>query len=116
MEIAGKFWGRTSPIFNKNNVEIHRLEGNAGGFSSKHEHSHKYNMFFVESGKIRIVTWKDPSGKPDSTVLTAGETCTVPPGYYHMFEVVEDCVAYEVYWVELLTDDIVRANSGGEAK
>jgi quercetin dioxygenase-like cupin family protein len=113
MEKAGKFWGSTSPLFNKNNVEIHRLEGVKGGYSSKHKHDAKYNMFFVESGAIKIVTWKDKSGLPDSTTLQKGDTCIVPPGLYHKFIVEEPCVAYEVYWVELNPHDIVRADKGG---
>ena len=113
MERSGKFWGSTSPLFCKNNVEIHRLEGVRGGYSSKHRHHAKYNMFILESGSLRIVTWKDASGLPDTTVLEPGDTCTVPPGLYHRFEVVAPCVAYEVYWTELRPDDIERADHGG---
>lgn len=112
MEVQGKFWGKTSPLFNKNNVEINRIEAHKGGFSSEHRHKAKFNMFFVESGKLEILTWKD-TAKPDSTILSAGDTCTVPPGLYHKFVVVEDCIAYEVYWTELDTNDIERRTSGG---
>ena len=113
MQVSGKFWGQTSPIFNKNNVEIHRFIGNKGGYSSKHKHHAKYNMFLVESGEVIITTWKDPSGRPDETVLAPGQTCIVPPGLFHKFEVQEDCIVYEIYWVELREDDIERENSGG---
>ena len=27
----GKIWGNTKPLFNKNNVEIHRIEVDSGG-------------------------------------------------------------------------------------
>lgn len=113
MNKSGKFWGETSPLFNKNNVEIHRLIGNKGGYSSKHKHRAKYNMFLVESGEIEITTWKDASGRPDVTVLKAGDTCTVTPNLFHKFKVTADCIVYEIYWVELREDDIERANSGG---
>jgi len=113
MEVQGKYWGKTSPIFHRNNVEIHRLEGRKGGFSSEHLHRAKSNMFVVERGKIRIIAWKDRSGRPDETVLGPGDTSIVPPGLYHKFEVVEDCVAYEIYWVELDPEDIKRRNHGG---
>ena len=113
MEVQGKFWGSTSPLFNKNNVEINRIAANKGGFSSVHKHKAKYNLFFVESGKLQIVTWKDPSGNPDTTELKHGDTCTVAPGLFHQFKVLEDCVAYEVYWTELDVNDIERKNSGG---
>ena len=32
--IQGKIWGKTQGLFNKNNVEIHRIETNKGGFCS----------------------------------------------------------------------------------
>jgi quercetin dioxygenase-like cupin family protein len=114
MEKSGKFWGETSPIFNKNNVEIHRFEGDEGGYSSKHKHHAKYNMFLVEEGVLRIITWKDPSGNPDVTLLHKGDTCIVPPGLYHKFEVEQECTAYEIYWTELRADDIEREDSGGK--
>ena len=110
---SGKFWGETSPLFNKNNVEIHRLVGEIGGYSSKHRHHAKYNMFQVESGIIEITTWKDQSGEPDVTTLGAGDTCIVPPGLYHKFKVITKAVVYEIYWVELREDDIERSDSGG---
>jgi quercetin dioxygenase-like cupin family protein len=116
MRKSGKFWGETSPIFNKNNVEIHRLEGNPGGYSSKHKHHAKYNMFLVEDGNIEITTWKDPSGQPDVTYLEAGDTCVVPPGLFHKFTVISQCIVYEIYWVELREDDIEREDSGGIIK
>ena len=38
----GKVWGQTQPLFNKNNVEIHRIETNKGGYCSKHKHEFKH--------------------------------------------------------------------------
>lgn len=109
----GKFWGNTSALFHKNNVEINRIEGSKGGYSSEHMHKAKFNMFYVESGKLCITVWKDPSGKPDETILLKGDITVVPPEVYHKFKVLEDCVAFEVYWTELREDDIIRKNSGG---
>jgi quercetin dioxygenase-like cupin family protein len=107
-----KSWGLTSPLFNKNNVEIHRIEGIKGGYSSEHKHSAKYNMFHVESGSIKIYVWINED-RPDITILKAGDSSILPPGTYHKFEVLQNCVAYEIYWSELNTDDIVRRNSRG---
>lgn len=111
--IQGKIWGKTQGIFNKNNVEIHRIETNKGGFCSKHKHEHKYNMFYVESGKIKITSWKTDYDLVDETIIEAGEYTTAPPGEYHMFESLEDSVVYEIYWVSLNEKDIVRENHGG---
>jgi mannose-6-phosphate isomerase-like protein (cupin superfamily) len=115
MEIQGKVWGSTSPLFCKNNVEIHRIEGVKGGYCSWHKHLAKYNRFFVESGIIKVTVQKDyGSGTlEDVTILLPGQQTTVAPGEYHKFEVVEDCVAYEIYWVELNPKDIERLTVGG---
>lgn len=111
--IQGKVWGRTRNIFNKNNVEIHRIEGRKGCYCSEHMHMHKHNMFWVESGRLKVIEWKEESGTVDVTELSRSESCVVPPGSYHKFEVIEDCVAYEIYWVELMNNDIARRKSGG---
>jgi mannose-6-phosphate isomerase-like protein (cupin superfamily) len=113
MNKQGKIWGFTSEIFSKNNVEVHRIEGNANSHCSKHMHEHKYNMFFVESGTMVIERWKNDYKLVDSTVLTAGQSCVVPPCEYHQFFVQDDCVAYEFYWVEISSKDIVRESVGG---
>lgn len=115
MEIQGKVWGTTSPIFCKNNVEIHRIEGRKGGYCSYHLHKSKFNRFFVESGVIRVTIQRDYGSGilEDVTVVGPQQQITVPPGFYHRFEVIEDCVAYEIYWVELDPDDIERLTVGG---
>ena len=38
--IQGKIWGKTQALFNKNNVQIHRIETKKGGYCSKHKHEH----------------------------------------------------------------------------
>ena len=111
-QVQGKLWGRTSPIFARNNVEIHRIEGTAGGYCSRHFHAHKHNLFFVERGRLMIEAWAN-GDEADVTELGAGEFCTVPPGHPHRFTDHEACVAFEVYWVELSGEDIVRESRGG---
>lgn len=111
--IQGKVWGNTSPLFCKNNVEIHRIEAKKGGFCSKHKHEYKYNAFYIESGKLKITSWKNDYDLIDKTVISTGQITTCPPQEYHMFEALEDTVAYEIYWVELNEKDIVRENCGG---
>ena len=111
--IQGKVWGTTQPIFLKNNVEIHRIETNKGGYCSKNKHEHKYNAFLVEKGKLKITTWKNDYDLVDVTIVEAGQITTCTPQEYHMFEALEDSVAYEIYWVEILERDIVRENHGG---
>lgn len=112
MNIQGKIWGSTQNLFFKNNVEIHRIQTNKGGSCSKHKHEYKYNMFFVESGKLKIKVWKNDYNLIDETVLTNQQSTVVKPGEYHTFESLEDTIAYEIYWVELLENDILRENCG----
>lgn len=111
--IQGKVWGETECIFLKNNVEFHRIEAKKDGFCSKHLHEHKFNAFFVESGKLKITIWKNDYDLVDETIITSKQMSVVKPGEYHKFEALEDTVAYEIYWVELSTSDIVRENHGG---
>lgn len=111
--IQGKVWGTTQLLFSKNNVEFRRITAAKGGYSSKHLHAHKFNAFYVESGKLMITTWKNDYDLVDKTVVTSAQTTVVSPGEYHMFEALEDTVAYEIYWVDLPEKDILRDNCGG---
>ena len=111
--IQGKVWGQTEKIFARNNVQVHRIEGVAGGYCSKHLHERKHNLFYVDSGRLKIEIWPVAGARPDVTHLASGESCSVPPGVQHRFTVIESCVAYEIYWVELVDPDIVREDHGG---
>lgn len=116
MITQGKVWGKTSPLFNKNNVEIHAIKINRGGFCSKHAHKHKYNKFIILEGELKITVWKDYGTGilEDVTILVAGQECTVSPGDYHMFEAKQETHALEIYWVEINDNDIIRENVGGK--
>ena len=113
MNIQGKIWGLTQQLFLKNNVEIHRIEVNKGGFCSKHKHDNKYNAFFIEKGSLKISIWKNDYDLKDETIIVSKQMSVVKPKEYHMFEALEETVAYEIYWSELLSNDIIRENCGG---
>ena len=111
--VQGKVWGKTELVALVPGVlEFHRIEAKVGGVCSKHAHQSKTNGFFVESGRLLIREWQNAYDLVDETILEAGDYCTVPPGVYHQFEVLEDCVAFELYYAELLSDDIVRESVG----
>jgi len=112
MIIQGKVWGHTIPVFCKNNVEINKLKLNRGHQCSKHIHDSKYNMFYVISGEIKVRVWKNEYDLVDETVLTADQGTIVKPKEYHRFEVLQDSVILEVYWVQLDVGDILRADVG----
>lgn len=114
---AGKIWGNTELIHANGVLEFHRIEFKAGYKCSEHIHVHKYNGFFVESGKMIVRVWQDndQEGLVDETILTAGQFTQVKPGKVHQFEGLEDGVAFELYWApELSSDDIVRRTIGSK--
>jgi len=114
MEIQGKIWGCTSTIFNNCNVQINRIVGIKGGHCSKHKHDHKFNLFYIEKGRLSIKVWKRDYSLVDETILGPQESTVVKPGEYHRFEVLEDdTVAFEIYWTELDDGDISREDHGG---
>jgi mannose-6-phosphate isomerase-like protein (cupin superfamily) len=110
--IFGKIWGNTQKIFEHNNVSFHRIQILKGGICSKHYHEHKYNMFFVENGLLKISTWQKDYTLVDETILGNNQSTTISPGLYHNFEALEDTVAYEIYYLNLNDNDIIRDGCG----
>jgi quercetin dioxygenase-like cupin family protein len=108
----GKIWGFTQEIFNKNNVSINRICINKNSCCSKHCHDYKTNIFWVESGEILVEEWKKEYNLVDKTILKKGEYCSVPPKSYHRFTGLSDSVVYEIYYVELIENDIIREDTG----
>jgi quercetin dioxygenase-like cupin family protein len=115
MEIKPKAWGYTKHLFNKNNVEVHDILVQKGGYCSKHYHQSKFNQFIVKRGalKIEISNVYAQYSDVSSVVLRTGQSYTVKPGIVHSFEALEDTEALEIYWVEIDQEDIVRHSQGG---
>lgn len=107
-----KVWG-TKYILRQDSTHstaLLRLEQNWR--CSWHYHNQKYNLFFVVSGIVRIVTQEiDNSFK--ETLLKENESLIVPPNQYHEFQVVQDSVMIEEMFVEYDGQDIIRDNHGG---
>ena len=111
--VTGKIWGDTSVIIQNALVELHKINVKAGFRCSEHLHEHKWNGFYVESGVLEIHVRKNNYELTDVTVLRAGDFTSVRPGEYHFFVCTEACSALELYWPELLSEDIKRKNTGG---
>jgi mannose-6-phosphate isomerase-like protein (cupin superfamily) len=111
--VTGKIWGDTSVIIQNALVELHKINVKAGFRCSEHLHEHKWNGFYVESGVLEIHVRKNNYELTDVTVLRAGDFTSVRPGEYHFFVCTENCSALELYWPELLSEDIKRKNTGG---
>lgn len=109
----GKAWGSTIDIETNPFVSFHRAEIKAGYCCSRHDHTGRTNLFFVESGIVRVRVYQ-PNGLEDETVLGAGEMTKVGPGLKHRFEGIEDAVVFELYWPRQMTEtDINRDDTGG---
>jgi len=110
--IAGKVWGQTECIEANSSCEFHRIDIKKGGTCSKHKHKHKYNGFYVVTGKLLVRVWKNSYDLVDETIVGPGDYCVVAPGEYHQFESLEDTLAFELYWAQLFHDDIERESVG----
>lgn len=111
----GKEWGYSTEFFRNAMVSAYHLEIKKGGYCSEHTHKHKYNLFYVISGRLKITIWRENEVE-DMTVLTAGQISAVPPGFYHKFEGLEDTECIEVYQVLLIEPDIERRTQGSPGK
>ena len=110
---SGKVWGTTEIILQTPFIEFHRIWVHSGGYCSTHKHEYKWNLFYVRSGKLKIHINKKDYALVDTTVLEAGEWTTVKPGEFHSFQAEEDTLAFELYYPEPLSDDIIRETVGG---
>lgn len=114
MSITGKVWGTTEIVLSTPLIEIHKLTIKPRHRCSLHVHRHKCNAFLVTSGRLFIDVTKNDYPLTDITELKAGELMTVPPGEHHQFRTGDDpCEAFEIYYPEALSEDIVRKDYGG---
>ena len=114
MKTQGKVWGKTQQLFQNSNFELHRIEVKKGGFCSKHQHKHKFNAFYIEQGKLKVIVYENDYDLIDETIISTGEMTIAKPRTYHRFEAIEDTICYEIYWVELSHNDIQRVDVGGK--
>jgi quercetin dioxygenase-like cupin family protein len=110
---SGKVWGESVSLFKNDNFEVHRIEIDKGGYCSKHKHNFKHNIFFVESGILEVSVWKNDYDLCDKTTLSDGEIMDVPPGENHQFNAKTPVIAFEIYYSEPISGDIVRESCGG---
>ncbi len=113
---TGKVWGITELMLKTPFLEVHRLEINADAYCSMHKHNFKHNAFLVVEGSMTIETQKLDYDLVDETELFARDFTTVKPGEYHRFRAGTDgCIAFEIYYCEPLSEDIIRKDVGGKA-
>ncbi|NLX96473.1 MAG: cupin domain-containing protein [Rhodopirellula sp.] len=110
-----KLWGFSLPLYRDDEIEVVRIRAWRGGYSSRHHHCEKDNLFFVTNGRLSIVSY-GPQG-PTKEILEPGAVLRVPAGVSHRFVALDDAVAYEFYRATtdrfLRAGDIVRQDVGG---
>ena len=110
---SGKVWGETELILQTPFVEFHRIWVQQGGFCSLHKHEYKWNMFYVTSGELEVHIHKEDQNLIDVTILRQGEWTTVKPGEFHSFRARKYTLAFELYYPQPLSEDIIRKTVGG---
>ena len=105
-----KCWGANTEIFRNDSVSVNFLNLVKGGVCSWHLHQHKYNTFYLISGKVVIRT------ELGETVLNPGNSILVSAPMKHQFEALEDSGLIEIMWVSYDQRDIVRLVEGFRRK
>lgn len=113
-----KIWGSVSHIFN-DKVAVSILHVKKGFRCSTHYHAHRWNKFHSIDAILSIMLKKsnEKGALERKFVLSPGESCSIPPGTIHSFEVIGSGCVVETYWtmdgtpVDL--DDIHRYDEGG---
>jgi mannose-6-phosphate isomerase-like protein (cupin superfamily) len=111
----GKIWGSTIPLLVTPLIEVHKIDVKPQMQCSLHKHANKWNAFYVIDGSIEIHVQKRDYELTDVTILSAGDFTTVKPGEYHKFVTrVNPATVLEIYYLEPLSEDIIRQTVGGE--
>jgi len=110
---SGKVWGETELILQTPFIEFHRIWVHSGGYCSTHKHKYKWNLFYVISGELEIQIHKRDYPLIDKTTLGPREWTTVKPGEFHSFRAKKYTLAFELYYPQPLSEDIIRKTVGG---
>lgn len=121
-----KPWGVTRRLLEAGGVQVERIKFTKGGYTSIHEHHHKYNLFFITSGAIAVRTFSVKSLRNESPKLlgevTLGPGCApfiIAPRVPHQFVVLADGEGLEVYVAGEpgidLPEDILRYTQNGNS-
>jgi len=95
-----KPWGYERPVGEFRGLNLKELFFHKGKASSLHYHTKKDEIFYVISGRIRLIY-----GEKDE-VFEVGQTVHIPPEMHHQFHPLEDTLLLEVS--TRMWGDIVR--------
>ncbi len=114
-QVQYKPWGKTRCVHRDMTHEIWHASIKRGGYSSRHTHDRKPNLFYVAAGTLKVNVFFNAFSTVPSTVYEVGpgQQITIEDGVWHQFEASTDVELVEVYWVYLKGEDITRADEGG---
>jgi mannose-6-phosphate isomerase-like protein (cupin superfamily) len=109
-----KLWGMNYIMHIDNVFQACHITIKKGGFCSNHRHTHKWNQFYIISGKLAVELFKEGDKAPYSILyLGPNDSIKVMPGVNHKFHAMEDTEAIEIYSVNVSEEDILREDTGG---
>lgn len=123
MGAEAKPWGSTELLLFNGVCQVNRICTVAGGYSSKHLHETKVNVFTVLRGRLMITTYRlDRAHLPiqSEAILEPGQSIAVDPWVVHRFLAIEPTEALEAYFsrhgAEVKLDDIKRFDVNGVSR
>lgn len=111
-----KLWGLNHVMHLDGSFQVCHISVKKGGFCSNHRHTHKWNQFYVVSGKLAVQTYRggELTGPPETIhFLGPTDSIRIEPGVNHKFHALEDTEAIEIYSASVSEEDIIREDTGG---
>ena len=107
-----KGWGYELWIVNKSEYCGKLLFFNKGKKCSWHYHKIKDEVFYIQSGKIKIFYgWNEDIDKANVTILEKGDNFYIPTGLRHRMEAMEDTELFE-FSTQHFEEDSIRILKG----
>ena len=94
-KIVEKYWGNMATIFEDDVHSVKRIFMKAGTQSSMEFHIKKREMYFIESGQLKVGV-RIGRAKNKSLILNEGDVFHIEPGLMHMRMAITDVVIIEV--------------------
>lgn len=95
VKFVEKYWGSMSTIFENDSYSVKRIFMNAGTQSSMEFHLKKREMYYIESGELKVGL-RLGRAQNKSLVLKSGDVFHIEPGLMHMRIALTDVVIIEV--------------------
>ena len=95
LKVIEKYWGDMATIFEDDVHSVKRILMKAGTQSSMEFHVKKREMYFIESGELKVGV-RIGRAKNKSLILKKGDIFYIEPGLMHMRMALSDVVIIEI--------------------